>query len=61
MQTAVVSRSYVPGHARAFIKRDGKAKGNDSGWYVGIFDDPADMNDLQSFVVKIALRNFYLR
>lgn len=48
-QSALVSVSYSPGHADAFLKRDRSMNGNDSGWYVGVFDDPADMSDVASF------------
>jgi hypothetical protein len=50
--TAVVSRSYTPGHPKAFIKRDTPAKESDSGWYVGILDDHLDINDPKSFVAQ---------
>ncbi len=50
--TAVVSRSYSPGHPKAFIKRDTPAKESDSGWYVGLLDDPLDLNDPKSFAVQ---------
>lgn len=50
--TAVVSKTYSPGHPQAFIKRDSAAANNDSGWYVGIFNDSIDMEDPGSFVVQ---------
>lgn len=50
--TAVVSRSYSPGHPKAFIKRDMPAKESDSGWYVGILDDHLDLNVPESFAVQ---------
>lgn len=50
--TAIVSRSYEPEHPKAFIKRDAVVEGHSSGWYVGISDDPLDMNDEKSFKLK---------
>lgn len=49
-QFALVSASYAPHRTDAFIERKQLAKGNDSGWYVGIYDDKRDMDDLASFV-----------
>ena len=48
-QSALVSKSYTPGRSDAFIERQEAADGNDSGWYVGVFDEPLDMDDLDSF------------
>ena len=48
-QFALVSKSYSPGGADAFLERQETAEGNDSGWYVGVFDEPLDMEDLGSF------------
>ena len=48
-QFAIVSTNYTPGHDGAFIERQRSADGNDSGWYVGIFNDSADMDDPASF------------
>lgn len=50
--SAVVSKSYVPGHPQAFLKRDSIASDRDSGWYVGMFDDPIDFNDPNSFLTR---------
>jgi hypothetical protein len=44
-QYAVVSRSYIPGHPDAFLKRDTGVRGNDSGWYLGVRDDKLDFQD----------------
>jgi hypothetical protein len=35
MHSAIVSKSYVPGHNGAFIKRDERVNDHSSGWYVG--------------------------
>lgn len=48
-QSALVSASYVPGHASAFLQRQAPTDGNDSGWYVGVHDDVRDMHDPNSF------------
>jgi hypothetical protein len=52
---AVVSSSYKPGTAKAFIKRDANLNRNDSGWYVGITDDPLNVNDPSN----LALQSLY--
>lgn len=49
--TAIISNSYAPGHPRAFLKRDAATSDRDSGWYVGILEDPLDPRDPASFVV----------
>jgi hypothetical protein len=43
--SATISRSYTPGHQSAFLHRMNEKEGNDSGWYVGVTDDPLDVND----------------
>ena len=43
--SATISRSYTPGHEFAFIERQDELEGNDSGWYVGVTDDPLDVNN----------------
>lgn len=48
--TAVVSKSYVPGHPHAFLKRDTNARNWDSGWYLGILNDPLNIDDSNSFL-----------
>lgn len=48
-QSALVSVSYTPGHSDAFLQRQESTDANDSGWYVGILDDPADMDDVATF------------
>ncbi len=50
--TAVVSKTFCPGHPHAFLKRDAVAGSSDSGWYVGVFDDPIDFEDPKSFTVQ---------
>jgi hypothetical protein len=49
-QSALVSVSYTPGHPDAFLQRQESTDANDSGWYVGILDDPADMDDVATFI-----------
>ena len=49
---ALVSASYSPEREDVFIERQQPADGNDSGWYVGIFDDPRDMDDVTSFTQR---------
>jgi len=44
-QSATISRSYMPGSNKAFILRQPSSNENDSGWYVGVLDDPLDVND----------------
>jgi len=48
-QSALVSVSYSPERNDVFIERQQAGSGNDSGWYVGVFDDNLDMNDTASF------------
>jgi hypothetical protein len=48
--TAIVSKSYAPGHPKAFMKRDATAKDKASGWYVGVLDDPLSMEDAGTFL-----------
>ncbi len=50
--TAIISKSYAPGHPRAFLKRDAATTDRDSGWYLGILEDPLDPKDPASFVVS---------
>ena len=49
MQFALISASYTHGHPDAFMQRQESTDANDSGWYVGILDDPADMDDVATF------------
>lgn len=48
----MISKSYEPGHPNAFLERQGPLERKASGWYVGIEDDPLDMNDFNSFEFK---------
>lgn len=47
--SALVSKSYTPGREDAFLERQEAAEENDSGWYVGVFDEELDMDDVESF------------
>lgn len=51
-QFALVSASYSPEREDAFIERQQPANGNDSGCYVGVFDDSIDMDDITSFTQR---------
>lgn len=48
-QSALVSLSYSPGQAHAFLERLSPTENNDSGWYVGVQDETRDMKDPTSF------------
>jgi hypothetical protein len=50
--SALVSKSYRPGHPQAFVKRDDTCKDHASGWYVGIFNDPLSMDDQNTFELR---------
>ncbi len=50
--SALVSKSYKPGHPEAFIKRDYTRKGHDSGWYVGILKEPLSLEDSSTFELR---------
>ena len=52
LQTALVSRSYSPQRADAFIERQAPNGENDSGWYVGVLKEERDMNDEGSFDMR---------
>jgi len=51
-QSALVSMNYSPGRTGVFLQRGAMTDGNDSGWYVGVFDDPLSMDDPASFTRK---------
>lgn len=51
-QLAACSKSYTPGSPRAFISRVAAAEEEQSGWYVGIVDDPLDVNDPGNVGIK---------
>ncbi len=42
---ALISRSYIPGSLHAFMERLDALQASKSGWYVGVADDPLDVND----------------
>jgi hypothetical protein len=48
-QSALVSVSYTPEGDDVFIERLQPADRNDSGWYVGVYNDSEDMSDVASF------------
>lgn len=52
MHTAMVSTSYRPGHPDAFLKHDAPSGDRDSGWYVGVYNDPIDLDDADSFQLQ---------
>lgn len=52
LHSAIVSRSYRPGHPGAFIKRDAAIEDHSSGWYVGVLDDPLSMEDESTFELR---------
>jgi hypothetical protein len=52
MHSAIVSKSYKPGHVGAFIKRDEIVNGHSSGWYVGILEEPLSMEDEATFELR---------
>jgi hypothetical protein len=51
-QAALVSLSYTPGRADAFLERQSASCDRDSGWYVGVLDDRRDMSDERSFAFR---------
>lgn len=42
---ALISRSYTPGTPHAFMHRLDDLEANKSGWYIGVADDPLDVNE----------------
>jgi hypothetical protein len=42
---ALISRSYTPSAPRTFMERLDPLEANSSGWYIGVADDPLDVND----------------
>jgi len=52
LDAALVSRSYHPGDANAFIERQSPTSDADCGWYVGVADDNADFSNADSFEHK---------
>jgi hypothetical protein len=52
MHSAIVSKSYRPGHPSAFLKRDAAIEDHSSGWYVGVLNDPLSMDDESTFELR---------
>jgi hypothetical protein len=50
--SAIVSKSYRPGHPGAFLKRDATIEGHSSGWYVGVGSDPLSMEEASTFELR---------
>jgi len=48
-QSAIVSKSYVPGLNDIFLERQTETNANDSGWYIGVTNETRDMDDPDSF------------
>jgi hypothetical protein len=42
---AHISRSYTPGSPCAFMERLDRLENSKSGWYIGVADDPLDVNE----------------
>ncbi len=53
--SALVSKSYSSGDSGVFLKHDRSSGGTDSGWYVGVYGEQLDMNDIDS----VELRSLY--
>lgn len=51
-QFATISKSYVHSSNEIFMQRLSTSEGNDSGWYVGVIDDPVDVNDPDHLTLK---------
>jgi hypothetical protein len=51
-QCAICSKSYAAGSPNAFICRIGPAEEAEAGWYVGVVDDPLDVDNPQNLSVK---------
>jgi len=52
---ALISRSYTPGAPCAFMERLDPLEDNKSGWYIGVADDPLDVNE----PVNLHLKSLY--
>jgi hypothetical protein len=50
--SAIVSKSYRPGHPDAFLERDAAIEGHSSGWYVGVVDDPLSTEEASRFELR---------
>ncbi len=51
-QCALCSKSYAAGSPHAFINRVGPADEAEAGWYVGVADDPLDVDNRQNLSVR---------
>lgn len=51
-QCAMCSKSYAAGSPHAFLRRFAPAEGAEAGWYVGVADDPLDVDTPQNLNVK---------
>ena len=51
-QCAICSKSYAAGSPRAFISRIGPADEAEAGWYVGVAEDPLDVDNPQNLNIK---------
>ena len=51
-QCAICSKSYAAGSPKAFICRIGPAEDMEAGWYVGVANDPLDVDNRQNLSVK---------
>lgn len=49
---ATVSRFYRPGALNAYLERREPISEEDSGWHVGIINEPLDLNDEASFLYQ---------
>ncbi len=51
-QCAICSKSYAAGSPKAFLSRIAPAHEAEAGWYVGVADDPLDLDDRRNLNVK---------
>ncbi len=51
-QCAICSKSYAAGSPKAFMIRISPADQAEAGWYVGVADDPLDVDDRQNLSIK---------
>lgn len=49
---AILSKSYYPGHPKAYALREFEQDGNLAGWNIGIEDDPLDLSGNDNLVVQ---------
>jgi hypothetical protein len=49
---AICSKSYAAGSPQAFISRISPADEAEAGWYVGVVDDPLDVDNPQNLSIK---------